>query len=605
MERERSLLSNDAISYLFTLEPNTKTKHETELTLQIITIQKTPQKNRNGSEMYTATLIDTKYSYAGFVIIRSKEEKSHPLKENDVITTQCVHSITTTSNSKRLFIISKISKILSALPLLYLNTVPYTENANNKTKFLENKEESALSNEIVISGIDAEMKLNENKYTPVKHLTTFTKTFCILVRVLTKSQIKNLFSTNANPRGSWFYFVGIDKDRVEIQIMCFNKIAEHYYQIIKEDEIYEITDGFVKVNDNKNIITTSEYKIVLNDSSRIYKVNSQTLIQPKAIKLNTISEMASFLTYKEVNTLGYVLSIYDKELKHTKNGDIYMRKLILGDASSNSIHLILWRDLTNYDIKKGDVILIKKAKIGEFNGVKNISTYEDSIIEKNPQLYSSEVEKIKEYMKEHLKEVKPLVSKQIPQGKALLYNVDYINDIITMLDRRNVNSESISMTFRIKVTITQIMHNEKNVYEGCPNEGCKKKLDEKNIIKVCDKCGETFEKGKDYYNISARVKDCSAEFWIDFFGKCAEELFGMSADVYKKALIAKQNCVLNAISYHVEFSEYMLYVKPRIQFFGMNSKKKLYVTKIERIDNYVERKKMITGLRTLLLKNKS
>ena len=88
-----------------------------------------------------------------------------------------------------------------------------------------------------------------------------------------------------------------------------------------------------------------------------------------------------------------------------------MRKLILGDASSNSIHLILWRDLTNYDIKKGDVILIKKAKIGEFNGVKNISTYEDSIIEKNPQLYSSEVEKIKE-LEQHL------------------YNYVYVKDVI-------------------------------------------------------------------------------------------------------------------------------------------------------------------------------
>ena len=606
MEREISLLSTDAISYLFTFEPNTKTKHETELTMQIINIQKAPQKNRNGTEMYTATLIDTKYSYAGFVIIRNKEEKSKPLRENDVITIQCVHSITTTSNSKRLFIISKISKIQSQLPLLSLSTVPYTENAaHNKNSSSERKDESTSSNEIVISGIDAEMKLNENKYTPVKHLTTFTKTFCILVRVLTKSQMKNLFATNANPRGAWFYFVGIDKDRVEIQIMCFNKIAENYYKIIKEDEIYEITDGFVKVNDNKNVITTSEYKIVLNDSSRIYKVNSQTLIQPKAIELNAINEMSSFLTYKEVNTLGYVLSIYDKELKHTKNGDIYMRKLIIGDATGNSINLILWRELTNYDIKRGDIILIKKAKIGEFNGVKNISTYEDSIIEKNPPLYSKEVERIKEFMKEHLKEVKPLMSKQIPQGKALLYNVDYINDIITMLDNRNVNSESISMTFRIKVTITQIMHNEKNVYEGCPNEGCKKKLDDKRIIKVCDKCGETFEKGKEYYNISARVKDCSAEFWIDFFGKCAEELFGMSPDVYKKALIAKQSCVLDAISYHVEFSEYMLYVKPRLQFFGMNSKKKLYVTKIERIDNNVERKKMITGLRTLLLKNKS
>ena len=109
MEREISLLSTDAISYLFTFEPNTKTKHETELTMQIINIQKAPQKNRNGTEMYTATLIDTKYSYAGFVIIRNKEEKSKPLRENDVITIQCVHSITTTSNSKRLFIISKIS----------------------------------------------------------------------------------------------------------------------------------------------------------------------------------------------------------------------------------------------------------------------------------------------------------------------------------------------------------------------------------------------------------------------------------------------------------------------------------------------------------------
>ena len=150
---------------------------------------------------------------------------------------------------------------------------------------VEEKEESGPSSNKITSTSDKrqiEKKIKDNIYTPLKHLTTFSKNFTILIRVTKKSPVKNLSSSGNNTKvATWFYFVGIDIENVEIQIMCFNHLVDVFYPQIQENEIYEITDGYIKINDSKHLITNTDYKIVLNESSKISKVNGGELIKPK------------------------------------------------------------------------------------------------------------------------------------------------------------------------------------------------------------------------------------------------------------------------------------------------------------------------------------
>ena len=52
---------------------------------------------------------------------------------------------------------------------------------------------------------------------------------------------------------------------------CYNKAVDKFYDIIEEDQLYEIKGGYVKLNDKKYTRIENDYKIVLDENSKITK----------------------------------------------------------------------------------------------------------------------------------------------------------------------------------------------------------------------------------------------------------------------------------------------------------------------------------------------
>ena len=92
----------------------------------------------------------------------------------------------------------------------------------------------------------------ENKkviYTSLKELTTFSRDFILLVRIIKKSEIKIFETRNTNNsniltgQGRLFYFIVLDQDGNEMQCTCFNKTVNKFYDLIQENKLYEIKGG--------------------------------------------------------------------------------------------------------------------------------------------------------------------------------------------------------------------------------------------------------------------------------------------------------------------------------------------------------------------------
>ena len=77
-----------------------------------------------------------------------------------------------------------------------------------------------------------------------------------------------------------------------------------------------------------------------------------------------------------------------------------MKKLIIGDISKYKIEFSLWRIHSSIEIKVSDILLIKNAKVGEFNG-KNLSTYDETIIQINPSNSIKEVFELDNFIKNY------------------------------------------------------------------------------------------------------------------------------------------------------------------------------------------------------------
>ena len=445
----------------------------------------------------------------------------------------------------------------------------------------------------------------ENKkviYTSLKELTTFSRDFILLVRIIKKSEIKIFETRNTNNsniltgQGRLFYFIVLDQDGNEMQCTCFNKTVNKFYDLIQENKLYEIKGGYVKINDKKYTRIKADYKIVLDENSIITQINDDIpIINNSKYNLVKISDLPKFKIYSIIDICAVVIDYTDIVIKVTRNGAQPLRKLILGDNTLYKVELSLWRKFTKINIKKGDIIFINNVKIGEYKG-RNLSTFEETIIKVNPTesdysgnkeceecinnlLFFIEENEANIFNNDFFSDFENLYKDKLQTYQTTEENqIIYIKEILDNLDKVDDNKS----LYKISAVITQIIHNEKNFYIGCNDKNCKKKLLYDFLKKEysCPVCGRRTKKVTYYYTLSLRVKDASFEYWIDIFGKIAENIMMCTAEEYKEYLQKRDQVKLKEISDRVEFKKFNFWVRPKIQVYNTISKKKLYVCKI-------------------------
>ena len=479
------------------------------------------------------------------------------------------------------------------------NVIKILKELKTYKKIINKKTIKKKQNNIKISNDKEEINNEEKKviYTSIKELTTFSRDFILLVRIIKKSEIKVFETRNTNNsniltgQGKLFYFVVQDQEGNEMQCTCFNKNVDKFYDKVQEDHLYEIKGGYVKINDKKYTRIKADYKIVLDENSTIIpKKGDLPLVKKTEYNLIKISELPKLKVYTIIDICAIVLDHTDIVIKITRNGAQPLRKLILGDNTKFKVELSLWRKFTKININKGDIIFINNVKIGEYKG-RNLSTFEETLIKVNPQISDLNVNKNCEeninnlirfreenknniFNNDFFSDFENLYKEKLQNYQSFEDNKTfYIKDILDILDKE----EDTKNVYKISAIITQIIHNEKNFYIGCNDKNCKKKLmfDFSKKEYSCPVCGRRTKKATYYYTLSLRVKDASFEYWIDIFGKIAENIMMCSAEEYKEYLQKRDQKKLKEISEKIEFKKFNFWIRPKIQQYNTLSKKKL------------------------------
>ena len=384
-----------------------------------------------------------------------------------------------------------------------------------------------------------------------------------------------------------------------MQITCFSKGVDKFFDLVQENKVYAIIGGYIKLNDRKFYCgkNISEYRLILDENASIKEmVDDGSIENNTSCNFMKINKALEINVYSVVDLCVYVLECGEAQLKNTKNGEQYLRKLIVCDDSEYKIELTLWRIHATINLEKNQFLVIKNAKIGEFNG-RNISSYDDTSILVNPQNYK-EVEELKIFMENFRGEFKSLKNlnneeKNYKENNGIGSMVYYMTEILDILD--NDHGKNEFNTYKIKGTITQIIHNERNFYAGCPEISCKRKCvyNEQKDEWFCNHCSNMIKKPCYYYNLSIRVKDCSCEQWIDLFGVNAEKILKINAEDYRNLLLSGDSEKLKEINDNIEFKTFYFTIKPKIHMFNGNIKKKLYTHKLEPVDHRNETKRII------------
>ncbi|MCQ2820921.1 MAG: hypothetical protein MJ252_26990 [archaeon] len=558
-------LKDGSINALFDLDDESSRIQDVNLIFQVLQVKQHETKNKSGTmETIIATLRDLSHKHTGFILV--KDPNQPELEENDFVNILQV-SVRKIANGKKgkAFIVKSYKILPEYKDKLYdLKDPVIYEESNEKEEEPQNE-------------ISMEEQQGNSIYTPLKMLTTFSRDFTILVRVTAKTEIKT-FSNSHTPNGKLFSVNIIDKQGTEMQITCFNKVAEKFYEAFQKDCVYEIKGGYVKINDKKYTTIKSDYKLILDDKATVRKVEDDGEIKRENLSLVKIGDIPSIKLYSIIDICCTVLEVGEKKTMRTKNGEQFLKKIWVGDDSKFKVELSLWRNYADQEINKGDVMIVHHVKIGEYNG-RNISSADSTRFEINSD--APELEPLRLFILNYDGEYSPLEKGNENGGKGNSEDkmeFQYLRELLS----DDYNSEK---TVPIRGTVVQINHSEKNFYMGCGNTNCKKKLSKKEDSEgyVCSGCGYECDVPTYYYTMSLRVKDSTAEYWIELFDKSAELLIKMPAEEYKEYVLGRDQEKLREISEDIEYKEFIFWVKAKNQTYGGNTKKRINASKVEPI----------------------
>ena len=574
---------------LFLVKNNENENIDADIYLQIYSVKET---ERDSKKVYMMALCDQEYKFNSFFLATS--EGVPDLKEGKII------HLTEVSPKKiknSTFIRIKEYSILGEpLEIPEVKEVKMEDFENSQPKEMEIEKKDTKTEE-------TSKPLSEDAYTSLKQLTTFSRDFIILIRVTKKSEIKNFETRNnsmgTGSQGKLFYFIVLDRDGNEMQCTCFNKAADKFFDIIEEDQLYEIKGGYVKLNDKKYTKIKSDYKIVLDENSKITKKIDNGTIKKNNMTIVKIKDIQNMNLYSIVDLCVVVLNVGEKMIKNTRNGSQPLKKIVVGDVSKYKIEISLWRVHSDTNVKFGDILLINNVKIGEYKG-RTLTSFDETCIKINPPKTNEYVHELEEFIQKNdikgewldLENTTEIKHENKEENEN--YTSVHIRDVLESLD----DYEDVSNLSKVTAIVTQILHNEKNYYLGCSDRNCKRKLkfEEDTDEYVCPNCRKSTKTPTYYYTLSLRVKDASTEYWIDIFGKTAESIMKCTAEEYKDILESRNEEKLKEITHKVEFKVFNFWVKPKIQTYNTVSKKKLYAYRIEPYNEKSEAHKLVKYL---------
>ena len=611
-----------SIKDLFSPEFETNKTYKISTEFQITKMNKQDTKNLTQGELYTLTLSDADYSYSKFIYC--KTSSSPEIEVGKYINIIRICPMILEAHKEKAFLIKELS-LVKKDSLIIIKSPPYTENKNHNNNNINNQME-------IENPEYTNYSQDEKAYTSLKLLTTLSKDYKLLVKVTSKGEVKPY----KGGKGKLFSFVIMDELGNKMQAVAFDKIVDKFKDEIIENEIYEISGGYIRTSDKRYDPPGSDYKLILTESTTIIKKddeekNFKDKFTDPDNKFWSLSEIKEAPVNTIVNVVCVVGDKGETNYKDTKSGSMLIRKMFVLDQSNEKMELTLWRNLTKLNYNNGDILVCKKVRVNDFGG-KNLTSITESKIFINPittdfpeitkeiqtlKIFSDQNElnkgnnqdlknnnntnnennnKKKEEIKTNI--INNNINTNLIQKKEYNDKIVYIDYILDEMNKYiSTDFDHRFPFYKIRATVTHLGHTEKNFYPGCPNRECNRKLTFANGDWICQSCRQSFKNPRYYYSLNIRVKDCSSEYWVDIFGKPAEMIMNISADDYRNILVNRDEEKLGQISEGVEYKEFYFLLKVRLNKYNDTTKKKFTATKIEKINKKENTGRLINDIK--------
>jgi len=419
----------------------------------------------------------------------------------------------------------------------------------------------------------------------VEQLTTYIHNFTILVRVVKKHPIRLV----GQDKKKKVMNVVLADESGEIGGIFWNEQAEQNDLALEVGKLYSVTGGVIKYENKQYPITKHDCNIQFDSNTRFQLIEDESLknIGRISYKFTKFKDVGSLAANTSIDVIGIVDSLDPiANIKSKKDGsDLTKRNVHLVDDSKTIIELELWGDDIKL-IQEGThpVVVIKNAKVNEYNGNKKLKVQGDYIIALDPE-YVDEAKELRKWYSERAQD------ESYSQLTATSADDNYKTRSISL---RQINDEGLGKHekadfFMCIGGVFNVNTSKDLIYFSCSS--CKKKVQvQPDGSFYCEKCKFVVDAPVAKYNFSFRFYDHSGSTYITAIGDDAsiQSIIGMSAPEFAENIKTKdENAIKQMISTKVDHCQFRIKAKVHEEEFNNKQYLKINLVSASKL-NYAE-----------------
>lgn len=428
---------------------------------------------------------------------------------------------------------------------------------------------------------------------PIVALSPYQNRWVIKARVVNKSAIRTW--SNSRGEGKLFSMDLVDETG-EIRCTAFRDQCDKFYDMIEIGKVYYISRATLKTANKQFNNLKNDYEMSLTGDSEIIPCHDMgdtiPSLQFDFIPINNIEQ-------KEKNDIIDVLAIVKSRgdlqmlVSRTTGKDMKKRDINLIDESNTMVTLTLWgTQAEEFSGNDNPVLAIKGARVGEFNGGKNLSTLSGTAVQIDPDI--PEAHRLRGWFNTtgcH-EEAKPL-SRAFGSAAQMSQALITIGEANSQIDKKNGPE-----IFTVKATIN-LLRTENILYKSCPSENCKKKvIDQANGMYRCEKCNKEFPNFKYRLLGSLSLSDWTDNMWVTAFNDETEKILGITAQELGELKENDNDAYLEKLG-DVTFKSFIFKIRTKMETFGDENRLRSTCIDVSPIDCKAYNEDLITKLKEL------
>ncbi|BHF66814.1 60S acidic ribosomal protein P1 [Sparganum proliferum] len=404
----------------------------------------------------------------------------------------------------------------------------------------------------------------------IQSLNPYQSRWTIRARVSQKATIR---TWNKNGReGKLFSFTLLDESG-EIRATAFNAEVDKFYDLIEVHKVYYISKATLKPANKQYNTTNNDYEMTLNSDTQITPCEDGDEADVPETKFNfvEIGKLDSCNPGDFVDVVGIAHETGELQSITAKASQRELQKRDVGlvDTSGCLVRLTLWgNEAVEFDGSTNPAVVIKSAKISDFNG-RSLSTTAQSSLVIAPTNIPEALRLKGWYEREGRLANFETYRGELggPGGADGLSGGRGLN-LLSDCSAPGVGTNPKGDYFTCKATVT-FMKKENFMYQACPTEGCNKKvIDMGNGLYRCEKCARETPSYKWRLLLMAKISDFSGEQWITCFQDTAETLLGRTADDLGSMKDAQDETQLDSVFVSASFKSWIFRLRAKIDNFN-------------------------------------